>query len=382
MEASTKTREVHWAAWTKFLAPLGVDPYLQGIGYEHRVRLLTGYAAAVRCGHYGRGRTVTTATVSTALTAVGQTVALAIGINPTKLPGGDNKLLPRLSQMMDGWRKSDPPTAKKLPVEADIPEYLCHIGQAKTASPLEAAVGDLAVIAFYYLLRVGEYTTKGTRNSSKQTVQFKLEDVTFFRKDNKGNLTQLGRNAPWDLIMTAQSATLKLDNQKNGWRGVCIHQEANGDQVACPVRALGRRYLAIRDHSDNPKLTLSSYYSKGTRQDVTDKHIRAALKLAAGALGYPSRGFPIDRIDTHSLRSGGANALSLAGYSDTQIQKMGRWKGATFKEYIREELHVFSQGMSKNMKHTFRFVNVSGGVYHDITNDTIALEYNTVAVAA
>ena len=148
------------------------------------------------------------------------------------------------------------------------------------------------------------------------------------------------------------------------------------------MRALGRRYLAIRDHSDNPKLTLSSYYSKGTRNDVTDKHIRSALKLAAGALGYPARGFPIDRIDTHSLRSGGANALSLAGYSDTQIQKMGRWKGATFKEYIREELHVFSQGMSKHMKNTFRFVNISGGVYHDITNDTIALEYNTVAGAA
>ena len=77
-----------------------------------------------------------------------------------------------------------------------------------------------------------------------------------------------------------------------------------------------------------------------------------------------------------------ANALALAGYSDTQIQKRGRWKGATFKEYSREELHVFSEGMSKNMKHTFRFVNISGGVYHDVTSDTIASEYNTLAAAA
>ena len=359
-----------------------MDPYLQGVRYDHRVRLLTGYAAAIRSGYYGRGRTVTAATVSTALTAVGQTIALAVGINPTKLPGGDNKLLPRLSQALDGWRKSDPPPTKKLPVEADIPEYLCHVGQTKHAPPLETAVGDLTVIAFYYLLRVGEYTAKGTRNSSKQTVQFKLEDVTFFGKNSKGHLTQLARNAPRELIMSAQSATLKLDNQKNGWRGVCIHQEANGEQVACPVRALGRRFLAIRDNSADPKLTLSSYYSNGSRHDVTDKHIRAALKLAAYALGYPARGFPIDRIDTHSLRSGGANALSLAGYSDTQIQKMGRWKGATFKEYIREELHVFSEGMSRNMKHTFRFVNISGGVYHDVTNDTIALDYDSVAAAA
>ena len=61
---------------------------------------------------------------------------------------------------------------------------------------------------------------------------------------------------------------------------------------------------------------------------------------------------------------------------------MGRWKGATFKEYIREELHVFSKGMSTQMKHKFRFVNVSWGAYHNVTSETIALEYNTTAAAA
>ena len=72
------------------------------------------------------------------------------------------------------------------------------------------------------------------------------------------------------------------------------------------------------------------------------------LKAAATVLEYSTaKGIPIDRIDTHSFRSGGANALSLSGYSDTQIQKMGRWRGATFKEYIREELACFSEGMSK-----------------------------------
>jgi hypothetical protein len=30
-----------------------------------------------------------------------------------------------------------------------------------------------------------------------------------------------------------------------------------------------------------------------------------------------------------------------------QIQKMGRWQGTTFKEYVRKELASFSEGMSK-----------------------------------
>ena len=36
-------------------------------------------------------------------------------------------------------------------------------------------------------------------------------------------------------------ATMKLDTHKNGWKGVCVYQETNGDLINCPVRALGRR---------------------------------------------------------------------------------------------------------------------------------------------
>ena len=92
-------------------------------------------------------------------------------------------------------------------------------------------------------------------------------------------------------------------------------------------------------------------YVKGVRYDVTGDDISKGLKMAATLLNYLStRGIPIERVDTHSLRSGGANAIALSGYSDTQIQKMGRWKGATFKEYIREELACYSAGMSSKMK--------------------------------
>jgi site-specific recombinase XerD len=37
----------------------------------------------------------------------------------------------------------------------------------------------------------------------------------------------------------------------------------------------------------------------------------------------------------HSFRIGGATALSLAGYSDEEIQNRGRWRSAVFKSYIR-----------------------------------------------
>lgn len=89
--------------------------------------------------------------------------------------------------LLEGWRKKDEPVMKKLPVEVDVPEYLVKLGLVPGASGLVRATGDLALIAFYYLLRVGEYTTKGSRNESKQTVQFRMRDVVFFVLDEYGS---------------------------------------------------------------------------------------------------------------------------------------------------------------------------------------------------
>jgi len=133
----------------------------------------------------------------------------------------------------------------------------------------------------------------------------------------------------------------------------------------------------LRSHGATNRTIISAYYYGGKRFDVTAEHISAALKMAARVLEYPIlKGIPIKRINTHSLRSGDANALALSGYSDTQIQKIGRWCGATFKEYVRNELACFSTGMSSDMKKKFGFVNVSGNAFSDITDACINADYS------
>ena len=124
--------------------------------------------------------------------------------------------------MLDGWRKDDPATEKKLPVEADVPEFLVNLGFEEWASEQVKAIGDLTMIAFYYLLRVGEYTVKGTRNETKQTEQFRLQNVRLFKRDKKGRLRLLPQEAPDEAVMTADGATLRLGNQKSRWKNVCI----------------------------------------------------------------------------------------------------------------------------------------------------------------
>ena len=134
--------------------------------------MLSGFMARVCTGYYGKGKQVKNCTVSSALTAVGQTIALACNDNSTKI-NRSNKLLPRLQIMLDGYGKEDPATIKKLPVQADVPEILVSTAYQGGGTEMDKAATDLTMIAFYYLLRVGEYTIKGLQNSTKQTVQFK-----------------------------------------------------------------------------------------------------------------------------------------------------------------------------------------------------------------
>ena len=105
------------------------------------------------------------------------------------------------------------------------------------------AIGDLSLITFYYLLWIGEYTIKSTWNNTKQMIQFKLEDVWFFKQNKLVISHAYQKPPPLSFLLTADSATLKLDNQKNGWKDICVHQEANREEFECPVRALARRAL-------------------------------------------------------------------------------------------------------------------------------------------
>ena len=165
----------------------------------------------------------------------------------------------------------------------------------------------------------------------------------------------------------------RVINDESKHKNFCINHASNGNKALCPFRALARRIVSIRKHSGNPSIFLSAYFQKGKRHDVNNNNISTYLKWGAAVLNYPSRGMPIDLIDTHSLRGGGAMALHLNGYSDRQIMKMGRWRSNTFMEYICEHLDKFSEGMSKAMAKRFQFVNVQGGTLHNVTSLIVSL---------
>ena len=93
-----------------------------------------------------------------------------------------------------------------------------------------------------------------------------------------------------------------------------IFHEANGEEFMCPGRSLSTRYCYIRHQNGGECTYLSAYWVDCVRCDVTNQDMRESLKAAGFALEYPTEyGIDIERLNTYSLRSGGANQLATAG---------------------------------------------------------------------
>lgn len=207
----------------------------------------------------------------------------------------------------------------------DVPEYLVQRSLPVKSMENIWAIADLTMIKFYYLLQVGEYMAKGYGQvvlDTTQTQPFKIKDISFFGTMSTRGLYHISNTACNFEIMHTTCATLKLDNQKNSWKGIYINHEHNGNDIYCAVWTLGCCYLHIQQHTTDTTTPLYAYFKDKTINFVMNQDIQDMVKLAATVLDYPAtQDTPISLINTHSLHIGGACALMLTGYSHTQIQK-------------------------------------------------------------
>ena len=270
----------------------------------------------------------------------------------------DGKYKVSIERMVEGYRRLDPPTTPQLAVPISVPNEGFLTG-TKSNDPRLQAAGCLSLIAFYYLLRVGEYTKprlvlrNGKQVRATRTVQFTVSNVGFF-KDGK----IVPRNSPLEVLLSCDAATLKISNQKNGRMGETIHQEAV-EKECCPIRALAIRVHHILINGGTNDTLLCDYFDNGEQHSITSKDIIAMVRGAATALHLSDFAVDPDLLGSHSLRAGGAMALKLQNYDDTTIMKMGRWTSLTFLQYIHSQIAHLSKGVSKKMSEPLPFLNIA-----------------------
>ena len=147
--------------------------------------------------------------------------------------------------------------------------------------------------------------------------------------------------------------TIHLVNQKNGHPNAILTHSSSGDPAFDPVLAAAH---IVRATASEPNDTPISRVSATLH--VTAKDIRDAIRLAALADGLAHQGFPITRLGSHSLRSGGAVHLKILGYDGDMIKKLGRWSSDTYLRYIQPQISNLTSGMAARLAQPLRFFHV------------------------
>jgi hypothetical protein len=172
-----------------------------------RQSYLLAFAARVCTGVFGRAVPVGFQSVEKALRHVSQTLLLAGFDDPRRTYGAKELNLP-FRHLLKGYKEQDPAPKPQLALPVATIEHASSYHQAPQTA-LTRATADLITIGFFFLLRVGEYTMP-RRNIQMRTEQFRVQDVTFWR-----NGLVLPNTSPLAQLISAESVTLYLDNQKN-----------------------------------------------------------------------------------------------------------------------------------------------------------------------
>jgi hypothetical protein len=155
-------------------------------------------------------------------------------------------------------------------------------------------------------------------------------------------------DSPLPVLLTADAVTICIENQKNGQKNAVLHHTCSGDTVINPVRAAAVLIAELRGLS--PTTPLGSFTDNNNQlQQVTSAEIRSAIQIGATHNNLIAQGYSLDRIGSHSLRSGGAMHLKLAGYDHDVIQKLGRWSSNTYLVYIQTQIGQLTAGVAKRM---------------------------------
>ena len=104
---------------------------------------------------YGCGTQIKVSGIQDALASITKTIQLAGKPSPLYCSDGIYTLV--LEQMIEGNWREDPKAVPQLAVPITLPK-MCYKAAMLLPSPAIQASGQLCLIAFYYLLRVGQYT--------------------------------------------------------------------------------------------------------------------------------------------------------------------------------------------------------------------------------
>jgi hypothetical protein len=187
----------------------------------------------------------------------------------------------------------------------------------------EVAVYIAATLAFHLMLRVSEYTGK-SMDGSKSPHAIRGCDVVIQYSRGNGGQTLAMQAADWavslDVVVSGIIIVIKSSKTLSTNDESVRHYLGAGDSI--PLNELVSDLLWWTENARPGGTDLFFSYPcyVNQRRNLTSREVSSFVKRLARDHDLPDRGF-----STHSLRVGGASAMSSGGVELETINQAGRW---------------------------------------------------------
>ena len=298
-----------------------------------------------------------------------------LGEPDPRKPPLSTKFYPLLDSFFKALRNEDDPQTRAYPANILFIEAL--VDCLDTSHPVWGETNqhiiDLVIVAYFWLLRPGEYCQGGDPGS--RSTPFRLESIHL----HHGSKILHASSAPLNDLKRLDRltcASLTFDDQKNATKGETVGHTSNTHALLNPARALGRIAIRLRLQRAGPKTPLyllTHPTTPGSHYSVRTQAITNALRHSASHL-YPKLQVDPSLLSARSLRPGGATALLVAGVSTDKIQLLGRWKSDAMFRYLRIQASIgaLSQTMLDSGRYTFSPAAFSSGALPEDTPPDIS----------
>ena len=327
----------HWTKWAYFCARVALKPLLAA--YKEPAPILKSFTRDYRTGNTTpKSRGVQSRTVEDVVRSIGQAIAMLGAKDPLMM--STRKIDGRLQLHFRCYSRKNPPPSRVKPIPAQVLRRLACVTAASNDQELQA-VTDIIIIAFFFLLRPGDYT--GTRSDS---TPFCLSDVTF----SVGHTVFNTATAMDNELAAATFVILIFSTQKNVVQGEKIGHGATGDPLLCPKEDLRRHVTHLRQQGAPVITPLTRFKTpRGRWINVTPTMITAHLKAMVKLLVSTHLGFTHKDVSARSLRAAGAMTLFCSGVNNDITSLIGRWRSDEILRYLHVKAKKIMRNFSKLM---------------------------------
>ena len=337
------SKDSHLVVWHRFCHDSGLDPDLSDV--SDKVPYLQVFAQRWQDGRLApRGKPVTSKYVSDIVRSVGQAFKRMGAPDPRLDSSG--KIDFRLQRQSRFWSKLDDPPDRVKPIPITMVMYLLRLAyDDNPIVPAEQAFADTICIAFFFLLRPGEYT-----GTSDDDTAFRLSDIRLFIGARRICLASASDRE----LEAASAVKLHFTTQKNQRRGDIISHGRSHHALCCPVRATVRCILRHRAWfrrkglAYDETVVFASYYYRDRRIRIRAIDVTKQLRFAATHC-FHATGIAPNDISARSLRAGGAMALLCGNIDSDTIKLVGRWASDAMMRYLHQEAQPIMKRLAVTM---------------------------------